>query len=152
MSVFPNGLFLIYLTELNEPVENSLRVIVAEAKTDDRTKSDTIIASSITPIVITPDSRRFEFVWKSYVAYSVRDETVAQHDKDRPPVSSTFLERRSSAYLRFLEETTFAAAIAQRPIKHWEINCLNHCIDVVSSEEPEIRQILSDVGTTAKYN
>jgi len=93
------------------------------------------------PIIITSDSRRFEFVWQNYVAYLVRNESFAQPDKERPPVVGAFLERKSSTFLRFLEETTFATAVMQRPMRHWEINCLNHCIDVVSFDEPIIREI-----------
>jgi hypothetical protein len=26
-------------------------------------------------------------------------------------------------------------------MRHWEINCLNHCVDIVSFDEPIIREI-----------
>jgi hypothetical protein len=137
----PPGKFWIYLTDLREPRDNSLRLAVAEAITGTPTEKVSGIASLLAPIIITPHSRRFELVWKNYVAYSVRNESFAQSDKERPAVVSVFLERKSSAYLRFLEETTFATAVMQKPMRHWEINCLNHCIDVVSFDEPIIREI-----------
>jgi hypothetical protein len=137
----PPGRFWIYLTDLHEPIENSLRVAVAEAITVIPKEKISGPASLRAPIIITPDSRRFELVWESYVGYSVRDEGFAQSEKDRPSIVSVFLERTSSAYLRFLEETTFATSVIQKPMRHWEINCLNHCVDVVSFSEPIIREI-----------
>jgi hypothetical protein len=66
-----------------------------------------------------------------------------------------FLERKSSAYLSFLEDTTFATAVVQRTMRHWELNCLNHCIDVASFDEPIIREIENygeESGTSVKPN
>jgi hypothetical protein len=137
----PPGRFWIFLTDLHEPEENSLRLVVVEAITGARTVKIPEIASLVAPITITSHSRRFELIWKRYVAYSVRNESFAQSDKERPSVVSVFLERKSSAYLRFLEETTFATSVMQKPMRHWEINCLNHCIDVVSFDEPIVREI-----------
>ena len=141
MSIFPPGQFWVFLTDLREPEDNSLQLAVAEAKTLGSREQTTGPSSSMVPIIITSDSRRFEFVWQNYVAYLVRNESFAQPDKERPPVVGAFLERKSSTFLRFLEETTFATAVMQRPMRHWEINCLNHCIDVVSFDEPIIREI-----------
>jgi hypothetical protein len=137
----PPGKFWIFLTNLHEPQENALRVAVAEAITASATEKIPYIASLVVPITITPHSRRFELVWKRYVAYSVRNESFVIADKERPAVGGVFLERKSSAYLRFLEETTFATSVIQKPMRHWEINCLNHCVDVASFDEPIIREI-----------
>jgi hypothetical protein len=135
----PPGKFWIFLTNLHEPRENALRLAVAEAKTVVSRTQISGPASLRAPIMITSDSRRFELVWKRYIGYSVRDESFVMADKERP--AGVFLERKSSAYLRFLEETTFATSGIQKPMRHWEINCLNHCVDVVSFDEPVIRQI-----------
>ena len=146
----PPDRFWIFLTDLHEPEENSLRLIVAEAVTVERKEIILAPASSLAPIMITSDSRRFELVWKDYVAYSVRNESFAR----QPSFVGAFGERKSSAYLRFLEETTFATSVVQRPMRHWEVNCLNHCIDVVSFDEPAIRELENSVedGISAKSN
>jgi hypothetical protein len=149
----PPGRFWIFLTDLHEPEENSLRLAVAEAVILEPNEKISGPASLRAPITITSDSRRFELVWKNYVAYSVRNESFAQPDKDCPSVTGVFLERKSSAYLRFLEETTFATSVMQKPMRHWEINCLNHCIDVVSFGEPTVREInTSEDSILAKPN
>lgn len=138
----PPGQFWIFLTNLHEPQENALRLAVAEAIVGARTQQVPEIASSLAPIEITPRSRRFELIWQSYVGYSVRNESYAISDNETErPVAGVFLERKSSVYLRFLAETTFATAVIQKPMRHWEINCLNHSIDVVSFDEPTIQEI-----------
>ena|SRR5216110_253657 len=137
----PPGRFWMFLTDLHEPEENSLRVAVAEAIAVQRSESTSGPVSSMAPILITSDSRRFELVWRDYVGYSVRNESFAQSDKDGPSSVGAFSERNSPAYLRFLEETTFATSVVQKPMRHWAINCLNHCIDVVSFDAPIIREI-----------
>jgi hypothetical protein len=137
----PPGRFWIFLTDLDEPKENSLRVAVAEAITIMPKEEVSAPASLRAPITITSDSRRFELVWTDYVAYSVRNESFAQLAKDRPSAAGVFFERRTSAYLKFLEETTFATSVMQKPMRHWEITCLNHFVDVVSFSEPIIREL-----------
>lgn len=138
----PAGLSWIFLTNLHEPQENTLRLAVAEAIVGAQTQKIPEIASLLAPIEITPRSRRFELVWASYVGYLVRNESfVIPDNKSERPVAGVFLERKSSVYLRFLEETTFATSVIQKPMRHWEINCLNHCVDVVSFDEPAIREI-----------
>jgi hypothetical protein len=139
MFEFPSDRFRIFLTDLCEPEDNSLRLVVAEAKTLSMQEQVPGTPWSLSPIVITADSRRFEFVWEDYVAYLVRDESFAVPEREGP--AGIFLERKSSAYLRFLEETTFATAVVQRTMRHWEINCLNHCIDVASFDEPIVREL-----------
>jgi hypothetical protein len=124
---------------MHEPKENSLRLAVAEAITIMPKEEISAPASLWAPIRITSDSRRFELVWKDYVGYSVRNEGFAQSDKEPPSEAGIFLERKTSAYLRFIEETTFATSVIQT-MRHWEIK-LNHCVDVVSFSEPIIREI-----------
>src|SRR5689334_445665 len=112
MQGFPSGRFRIFLTDLREPEDNSLQLIVAEAKTLG-VKEQTEFGL-LAPIVITADSRRFEFVWEDYVAYLVRDESFALREEGQP--IGIFLEKRSSSYLRYLEQTTFATSVVQKPM------------------------------------
>jgi hypothetical protein len=129
VSDFPAGRGMIYMTELSEPGPNKLRVLISEAK----------------PKEI---ARDFELSWENYVAYSVRNESFAQFDKDRPSSDSQLTERVSSAYLRFVAETTFAAgmvgSVLKGPLRHWELTCGDHFLDVVSSTPPAIRLINSN--------
>lgn len=139
MFEFPSGRFSIFLTDLHEPEDNALRIVVAEANALPDQTEEPFPHSSIAPIAIMADSRRFEFVWNDYIAYLVRNESFALSEKEGS--SGIFLERKASIYLRFLEETTFATSVIKKPMLHWSIICLNHCIDVVSFSKPMVREI-----------
>jgi hypothetical protein len=104
MSAFPSGRLMLYLTELTEPHDNALRIVVVEAKAEGATKSIPGVVTAVTPIVISPSSRHFLLEWDSYVAYSVRNESFAQFDKERPGGSDTLTERTTSAFLRYARE------------------------------------------------
>ncbi|TWB91257.1 hypothetical protein FBZ93_113125 [Bradyrhizobium macuxiense] len=131
--------FQILLTDLHEPEENTLRVVVTEVKTLSAHAPGRFPPSSLSPIAIAADSRCLEFVWHQYVAWQVRNESFALPEEGGQ--FGVFVERNTSAYLRFLEETTFAASVVQKPMRHWSINCLNHCVDIVSFGEPRVGQI-----------
>jgi hypothetical protein len=154
MFELPTGLYGIFLTDLREPEDNSLRLTVSEAKTLRAPEEQLqFLGSPVSPIVITAHSRHFEFTWEDYVTYLVRNESFALREEGQP--TGIFLEKKSSAYLRYLEEMTFATSVIQKPMRHWAINCLNHCIDVASFSEPAIREISVDVkdrNTPSKAN
>jgi hypothetical protein len=59
-------------------------------------------------VVHSKGDRVFEIAWESYVAYSVVNESARTWDDDTT--------RR----------------------RHWHINCENHVVDVISTEEPLI--------------
>jgi hypothetical protein len=145
MSIIPASQFSVFLESLHEPEDNALLLKIAEAKEIAAEKHDLIIGShtlsDLTPIRVTPDSRRFQLFWESYVAYSVRNESFALADKNDPEFRGVFVERSTSTYLRFIEETTFATSVFQKPMRHWQVNCQNHCIDVVSFDEPSVEEV-----------
>ena len=54
------------------------------------------------------------------------------------PPASQLIECRNSAFLDFLRRTTIANDEFPGPSRHWELVCLDHVIDVVSTSEPVI--------------
>jgi hypothetical protein len=71
----PSDRFWIFLTDLNEPEENSLRLAVTEAIVVPPIEK--VLGIAVTPIKVRPESLRFELFWKDYIAYSVRNESFA---------------------------------------------------------------------------
>jgi hypothetical protein len=138
MPKFPEGHRLFYLEEIGEPSDNVLRIVVIEAGAQGPAQS-TLVGEAV-PILPLPDAVPLELVWEHYIAYAVRNESYAKAE-DRatwsPPVSQ-LIERRNSAFLDFLMRTTIASDEFPGPLRHWELTCLNHVIDVVSTSEPLI--------------
>lgn len=96
------------------------------------------------PGFIVPDARRItlagssatlRFYWPDCVSYAVR---VASYAQDAPGERSSLLvERSDSAYLAFVRQTSDFPPETE-PLRHWELSCLAHRIDVASTAVPRI--------------
>jgi hypothetical protein len=78
-----NSCQYLFLREITEPSENTLRLVVEEARAQTEVVpveiADTVIEGGH-PIRSDETSRSFELFWDSYVAYSVIDESFATPD------------------------------------------------------------------------
>jgi hypothetical protein len=135
----------LYLREIGEPKENSLRIVVEEAiagpleKTSE-IKQPPIPMQDARPIISDSSCFSYELVWPSYVSYSVRNESYATVDKEEK-FEGRFLRHYSkSKFLDYVSKSTFANNTYLGPLAHWEIVTLNHIIDIVSTHAPQIRR------------
>ncbi len=136
----PDGLLNLYLTDIGEPADNQLRIVVAEGLLGEQAKIDFdgVDWGEGRPIVVTDASQSYELCWDNYVAYAVRNESFWKAETSEPP-SENMLERRfHSAFLRYVSETTFADDEYPGPLEHWSLTTLNHCVDVVSVGPPRV--------------
>jgi hypothetical protein len=143
-----NSVTYLYLRELSEPKDNSLRIVVDEA-TNNRAETGSVqadipdltgILSDFSPIESVEGCRRFELSWRSYVAYLVTEECVGSCGEFGGETYSGKLFRvyTKSHFLDHLARDTGGHI---EPIQHYKLTCLNHLIDVASYGPPEIRQI-----------
>ncbi|OYT21137.1 MAG: hypothetical protein CCU26_02595 [Nitrospira sp. UW-LDO-01] len=146
-----NSCKYLYLTELGEPTDNVLRIVLTEAAlgrplteeslSDHQPEIRAALASAgVRAIEHHPGCRTFELVWPSYIGYSVRDESFSLPESEEGE-GQIFVQYTKSKYLDFITTATFANSDFPGPFKHWAIYCLNHSLDVVSTKEPivEIR-------------
>jgi len=141
----------LYLREIGEPVDNSLRLLIEEAKADGPPEDCELlpgkVISGLRSIESDETCRMFEILWPSYVAYSVRNESFTQIDNDEIWTGRLFCEFSKSHFLDYVVRATFASADYPGPLRHWGINCLNHVVDVVSSVEPQIQCTVGQKAT-----
>jgi hypothetical protein len=141
-----NSLFLVGLTE---PKENTLRIVVAGTSlgqqqdvVDDLTGD--VLVRDARPIVHAREDPVFAIEWKQYVTYAVMNESWGVFD-DTGPREGTFIVRFSdSSFLRWVRSRTWEGEEAWfngEPRRHWQINCENHSIDIVSMVDPEITPV-----------
>lgn len=136
LSVFARESF--YLLEIGEPEDNTLRVVVAETRLAEPIKDENLI--SATPIVPATDVDVIEITWREYIAYAVLNESFTTGDPNNVPKS--MLERRkSSAFLDYVTQDTFASADYPGPFEHWELMCLNHIVHVACASPPAFKRI-----------
>ena len=149
---FPEGWLDLFVVEIGEPADQEFRITVANGHlgrevplSDVVSKSDVSMANvdlgMVQPIEVTSQSRIFQFHWTDYIAYNVRNESFWALEDGEPKHAGNFYTREKSAFLDFVSATTFASDDYPGPLTHWALETLNHCIAVVSSAPPIIREL-----------
>lgn len=129
----------LYLAGISEPEDNILRLLISEAKAQEmRAEAESGPASRIEPIVSDETCRAFEVVWPSYVAYSVRNESYCVADPYERFTRTRFVLYERSRYLDFISVAAVDLSHIVGTYRHWGIFCLNHIVDVVSTQDPAI--------------
>jgi hypothetical protein len=147
----------LYLRELSEPRDNSLRLVVQEAVINPSGSVGshpelpelTEILKDASPIEFTEDCRSFELTWKHYVAYLVTEECVGSCGSYDDEMFSGKLFRvyTKSHFLEHLAQDTGGHA---EEILHYKLTCLNHLIDVAAYTPPEVRQLGPAASTSTQ--
>ena len=139
----------LYLRELSEPRDKSLRLVVQEAVVNptgsvrsshpELPELEEILKGS-SPIESTDACRTFELTWRLYVAYLVTEERVGSGGQDADEIYTGKLCRvyTKSHFLEHLSRDTGGHSEA---ILHYKLICLNHLIDVAAYTPPEVKQI-----------
>ena len=134
----------LYLRELTEPRDNSLRLIVQEAVVNPsgftRPRPELPEFTDLSPIESTAACRTFELTWKRYVAYLVTEECVGSCGRYDDEVFTGKLLR---VYTRshFLDHVTRDTGGHTEEVLHYKLTCLNHLIDIAAYSPPEIKQV-----------
>jgi len=141
----------LYLRELSEPKDNSLRLVVEEAVAH-RAAAGPIqtnlpdlaeIMKDAWPIESAEGCRTFELSWNHYVAYLVTEECVGScggYD-DETYTGKSLRVYTKSHFLNHLARDTGGHV---EPLQHYKLTCLNHLIDVAAYAPPEIRIVCPD--------
>lgn len=132
----------LFLRDIGEPEENTLRLVLHEGKVSAHSESLEIAGTTIDGLhrVYTgADTRLIELVWHKYVAYGVTNESFAVQDGTTSPESGRLLRRYSkSAFLDYVAHSTLATDKYPGPYMHVEVVAENHIVDVVSTELPSL--------------
>ncbi|MEO2259653.1 hypothetical protein ABGV43_22430 [Paenibacillus amylolyticus] len=91
---------------------------------------------------IVQDNDRFPIIeveFESYIGFSIRNEIYTMWDKYEDFEGKIFRIFKKSRYLDLIKLSTFATEDYPGPYRHYGIAGLNHIVDIVSIEDPEIR-------------
>ena len=134
----------IYLKKIEEPEDNYLRLTLIRANIsnipEDIHISDEII-KNVSSIDFDNSKPLIQVDFKSYIGYSVLNESFTSLDNYDDFIGRAFRIYNKSRYLDYINVGTFASKDYPGPFVQYGIACLNHIIDVVSSEEPIIKEI-----------
>ena len=140
-----NSCDYLYFREISEPADNRLRLLIEEASAAPQLTSIEVASvefSDLRAIESTDESRLFEITWDSYIAYSVRNESFTVLDEyETIECGKLACVYSKSRFLDYISNATFASNDHSGPFRHVGLNCLNHIIDVISTNAPQVRQL-----------
>jgi len=134
----------IYLGQIGEPFDNVLRFTIEEAGISEEEVSIEFSGtelSGLRSIEVTDKSRIYEVTFENYISYSVLNESYCRDDEFEEYDGRLFCVYKKSHYLNYLKKASSASSDYPGPFTHYGFNCLNHIVDVISTEEPDIRLI-----------
>ncbi len=137
----------LYFSEIGEPDVNVLRIVVEGAKTSNETYDLDLGKAKIKdvhPIVFDETCEAFEIIFGSYIAYAVLNESYASIDESEESTGKYFRVYSKSRFLDYVRAASFGSEDYPGKFTHYEIACLDHIVEVVSVDEPEINLLRRD--------
>jgi hypothetical protein len=131
----------LYLTEIGEPEDNVLRLVIEQASLggEERdVKVGTAIVTNCRDIVSDENCFGYEIIFESYIVYSVVNESFALVDKSGIYTGNLFRIYSKSHFLDYVKVATFASEDYPGIFRHYEIVALNHIVEIVSVDSPTI--------------
>lgn len=131
----------LYLESITEPEDNTLRLVLAEAKANGPEHDMEIAGTTISGlrnIETTEGCAMYEIFFAEYICYNVANESYADNAPQDKYVGKLARLYERSAYLEFMGVSTFATSDYPGPFSHYGFCCLNHCVDVISTTKPQI--------------
>tara|TARA_X000000950_G_scaffold142789_1_gene176989 strand:+ start:937 stop:1392 length:456 start_codon:yes stop_codon:yes gene_type:complete len=129
------------LTKLIEPInQRLLAVSIADPVAQEEATSVGGI-SGVQPLKIKPESDVFRLSFVDFVSYAVTEEMYAQSSDEQVSEGEWLRIYSKSFFLDFVSKTTWATSEFPGPLVHFQINTLDHTIDIVTSKPPEIVRV-----------
>jgi len=130
----------LYLTQIGEPMDNSLRIVIEQATTGEEqdVKVGTAIVSNCRNIISDESCFAYEIIFDNYISYCVINESFAEVDKSEIFTGNLFRIYSKSNFLDYLKLATFATEDYPGKFEHYEIVALNHIVEIASTKSPLI--------------
>ncbi len=135
---FPAGHMYLFLTRLEPWEESGLHIVVAQGRAGEVATHLPSELGTLRQIEPDPDGWVIGLYWSNYVAYAVRDRAFAVSRDERP---AQLIELTASPYLDHVARTSANIDDLGVPLRHWELETLNHVLDVVSFDPPRVNSV-----------
>lgn len=144
-----NTLRYLYLTDLAEPEDNVLRLVVTEGRVvDEPSQANRAtfrdfgkLTSGARPIVVNDASASFEITFGDYIAYAVVNESFTVVDESEVYEGHLLRSYSRSKFLEYVAAATIVSDDYGGPYTHYCIVCLNHIVEVASADPPRIARL-----------
>jgi hypothetical protein len=126
----------LYLDKIVEEEELDLHIYIDEAVSDLEIIETVEGISGCSPIVTNTSCARYDFIFENYVCYSVRNESFTSKDDEEEFEGNLFRIYSKSKFLDYVRSSCIGLDVLAPKMKHYEIVCLNHIIDIATENEP----------------
>ncbi|MBA3512721.1 hypothetical protein [Sphingomonas sp.] len=97
-----------------------------------------------------PGDRVIEVIWEQPVSYAVTDESFAGLERDGQTADGRVARIVDDSWFDdFVKASTWADATFPGPLRHYSIVTNNHCVNVISANEPQVK-LVSVYGSTTE--
>lgn len=135
----------LYLTHLEEPEDNALRLIITEGRLGEHSDPPDPsleglgrLVTGTRPIVADELCAVYEIHFEDYIAYAVLNESYTVWDETEKFEGRLFRIYSESKFLAYIAAGTIATHDYPGPFKHYGVACLNHIIEVASTKPPTV--------------
>ena len=138
-----NACHTLFLTALDEPSPNSLRLVLREGRITKTPVSIEIAGQCLGegyPVQIDDSCATFELNWNVYVRYQITNESFGLFvPENRGREHATC--RRESDFLEYLSRSSTASNEYPGALVHFQFVCSDHIVDIVSTSHPHLRKM-----------
>ncbi len=132
----------LFLDEIVEPETNSLRISINRASISPKSEDvsfDEYTINDVYPIEIDKTLPVIHIEFDSYVSYSIFDESFHFVNREDEFMGNSVRLFTKSTFLDYISKGTIALDIySYKELFHYQIVCLDHIIDIVSFDKPDI--------------
>jgi len=136
MSKDINSAKYLYLDKIVEENDLELHIYIHEAVSDSEVIESVEGISGCSAIVTDESCERYRYVFENYVCYSVRNESFTAKDDEEEFEGGLFRIFSKSKFLDYVQSSCIGLDVLAPKMKHYEIACLNHIIDIATEYEP----------------
>lgn len=129
----------VYLTSIEEPRSKTVEITIEQASASDFDEDIESLGISVQSHETTLEPPGcYRIVFTDYVAYCVRNESLARNDTEEAFSGAIARVFTRSRFLDYLSATMF---VSDAPGTHYGLLCLDHVVDVVTPTAPTITEI-----------
>ncbi len=134
----------LYLDKLVERNDLELEVWINEARVSQSERDILQNASAYGAIVTDEFCKRYKILFDNYIAFSVVNESFENPSDDQEFIGNLFRTYSKSGFLDYVLTSVtvgHAEEVFDSEIQHFEVNCLNHIINIATCKLPLIEEL-----------
>lgn len=135
---FPPDVRRLEVVSIEDDGNVTLCVVAAEVR---RGPVEKTVVGMAAPLVWDETSYFWRFTWHRYVSVLLLNESWTSGDPSEPAPERMLQRSDDLPFLPFSKQVTWARDDYPGPLALWELGSLNHIIQVVSTDPPEVERL-----------